>query len=225
MPPGRIPGCLPRRSAHGEWFPRAEEKIQLVPRSRWNELAPLTAKRQFVNVILDQGSVGSCATESTTQAVMVTRAIAGLPFVQLNPWFIYHTTSNGRDAGSSIDDNLRFIQEYGIAPEATWPRSKGWRATPSQEAYDAAKHFRGIEVYDISTIDEMVSALLTGFVVVYGSNGHSVLKIDHLDDSQGLDVNSWGESWGDQGFGVWATYRAVNWAYGAWALRTVSEDE
>lgn len=223
-PADRLPGCLPRRSRYGEWFPKLEDHITVVPRNQWAQIAAAqTPKRKYVQSVLDQDGVGSCATESTTGAVMLTRAIAGMNHVLLNPWFIYHHTSGGRDGGSSIDDNLRFIQEYGIAPEAVWPRSKGWREKPSQEAYDAAKQFCGIEVFDIGSVDEMVSALLLGYVVVWGANGHSVLKIDYIDETKGLDLNSWGTGWGDGGFGVWTNYKGVQWGYGAWALRTVTE--
>jgi hypothetical protein len=170
--------------------------------------------------------VGSCATESTSQGVMICRAFSGLPHVVLNPWSIYWNTSGGRDRGSAIDDNLAYAQEFGIAPVDVWPRSKGWSAEPDAAAKKAALGFRIEEVFDVSSIDEMVSALLTGFAVVYGASGHSVIKVQHLDDSKGLDCNSWGAdtTWGDGGgFGVWASYRAVDWRYGAFAIRAVKQ--
>jgi hypothetical protein len=211
----------------GELCPMVADHIDIVPRADWAAFAAKIGGGEgmepFVKVVLDQDGAGSCATESTTGGVMVGRQFAGLPFVLLNPWFIYHMTSGGRDQGSSIDENLAFVRENGIAPESVWPRSKGWRATPSDEAKEAALDYRIEEFYDVSTIDEMVSCLLQGFPVVYGSNGHSVLKLRHLDENQGEDLNSWAETWGRKGFGVWATYRAVNWAYGAFAIRTVRQ--
>lgn len=224
FPNGYKPGCLPRKSKPGEWCPMASERIKLIPSADWDEAAKELGDsvRQHITFLLDQDGAGSCATESTTESDMTIRAVAGLPFVLLNPWFIYHTTSGGRDTGSSIDENLAFVRENGIAPESVWPRSKGWKAKPSAEAVEAAKQYRIDEFYDIANVNEMVSALLTGFVVVYGADGHSVLKIQHLDAKRGLDLNSWGEGWGDKGFGVWATYNAVNWSYGAFAVRVAS---
>lgn len=218
-PPGFVPGCLPRSSRPGEVCPMANEHIEIIPRSEWAALAAQITLRPFVKTVLNQGNVGSCATEATAGAVMICEAFAGKPFTLLNPWFIYQQTSGGRDRGSAIDDNLAFARDKGIAPESVWPRSKGWRTKPSAEAFEAAKAHRILEFYDISSIDEMVSALLKGFPVVYGSNGHAVTKIAHLDENKGLDLNSWGTSYGDKGFGVWATYRAVNWNYGAFAVR------
>lgn len=214
-------GCLPRKSRPGELCPMASERIKVIPRDQWADYAQDASLTPFIKTVLDQDGVGSCATESSTGGVMIDLAMAGVPHVELNPWFIYQATSGGRDRGSSIDENLAFIRQYGIAPTSIWPRSKGWSTTPSEEAFAAALEFRIEEFYDIASIDEMVSALLLGFPVIYGADGHSVCKVQHLDDTKGLDLNSWGTSWGDNGLGVWASYRAVNWSYGAFAIRTV----
>jgi len=219
IPPGKAMGCLPRRSKPGAICPFFKDRIKVIPKNEWDDYTGQISLKPYVETVLDQDGVGSCATESTAQSVMVTRAVAGLPHVVLNPWFIYHTTSRGVDRGSAIDDNLEFVRERGIAPMSVWPRSEGWRATPSDEAVDAALDFKIEEFYDIQTTEECVSALLLGFPVIYGASGHSVLKIEHLNDREGLDVNSWAETWGDGGFGVWAPYRDINWHYGMFAIR------
>jgi hypothetical protein len=221
---GYKPGCLPRKSRPGEVCPMAADRIKLIPSADWDAAAKELGDtlRFHVPVVLDQDGAGSCATESTTGGVMLARVLAGQPHVLLNPWYMYHTTSDGVDRGSGIDEDLVFARDNGIAPESVWPRSKGWKATPSAEADEAAKEFRIEEFFDISNVNEMVSALLAGFPVVYGADGHSVLKIQHLDAKKGLDLNSWNTTWGDKGFGVWATYNAVNWNYGAFAIRVAS---
>ena len=223
-PEGRpIFGCLPRVSKFGELCGLASEHIKLIPRDQWDELAAEISIRPMVTKIKDQNGNNSCATESTTQATEISRHFAGLPFVELNPLFIYHTTSHGRDNGSSIDENLAFARDNGIAPEAIWPRSKGFKAEPSAEAWEAAKAFKIVEFYDVASIDEGVSGLLTGWSWVYGANGHSVVKIQHLNDREGLDANSWGLSWGDQGFGVWARYNQISFQSGGFLVRTSTE--
>jgi len=228
FPPNRVRGCLPRRSRPGTICPMAADRIKVIPRAEWSDLASQLAAGQglkpFVRDVLDQASVGSCGMESSAGSVMVSRVFRGLDHVLLNPLSGYHFTCHGVDRGSSIDENLEFIREHGLAPESVWPRSKGWRAKPSVEAMAAALAFRIEEFYDISSIDEMVSAILQGYPVVYGANGHAVCKVRHLNENEGEDLNSWGPEWGDGGFGVWASYRAVNWQYGAWAIRACSED-
>lgn len=222
VPPGKAMGCLPRKSKVGEVCPMAAERIKIIPRNEWDDYAKQTNLRPFVQQVLDQNGVGSCATESPTGGVMIGRATAGLPFVLLNPWFIYRVTSGGRDSGSSIDENLEFVREHGIAPESLHPRKLGWRAKPSEEAVEAAKSYKIEEFYDVTSIDEMVSCLLSGFPVVWGANGHAVCKVAHLNDKEGLDLNSWGTDWGDKGFGVWAPYSKINWNYGAFAVRVAT---
>lgn len=221
-PNGYKPGCLPRKSRPGQWCPMASERIKLVPSADWDAAAANIGDsvRQHVPTVLDQNGYSSCGTEATAGATMLARSIQGLPYILLNPLFIYHTTSDGRDQGSSIDENLVFARDNGIAPEAIWPRSKGWQAKPSAEAVEAAKQFRIEEFYDISNVNELVSALLTGYAVVFGSDGHAILAVQHM-GKYPLILNSW-DDWADGGFGQWCTYNAVNWNYGAWAIRLAS---
>lgn len=220
LPPGKARGCLPRRSKFGSVCPIFRERIDVLTDAEIKELTGKITLRHFCDV-LDQDGGGSCASESSTEAEMVGRAYTGLPRVILNPWFVYNAVRYGRDGGSTIDDNLAFIREHGVAPESVWPRSKGWEATPSAEAKAAALDFRIEEFYDIETTRECVSALLLGHPVVYGADGHALCKIEHLNDREGLDCNSWGTSWGDGGFGVWVPYNRIGWGYGMFAVRTV----
>ncbi len=221
-PDGFKPGCLFRKSRPGEVCPMAADRIKIIPSSDWAAAAAELGDsiRQKIWFLLNQGNVGSCATESTTEDEMLVEAVQGKPRVLLNPWFIYRVTSGGRDQGSSIDDNLAFVRENGIAPESLHPRSRGWQAKPSAEAIEAAKEHRIEEFYDVSNVNEFVSALLTGFAVVFGANGHSVLAVQHM-GSYPLILNSWG-NWEDHGFGQWCSYNAVNWNYGAFAVRVAS---
>lgn len=223
LPEGRPPGVLPRKSRLGEWCPLASERIKIIPRDEWDAAAEQlgAALRNRVPVVLDQDGVGSCAAEATTGGLMLARSIAGKDFVLLNPWYMYRVTSGGVDGGSSIDSNLVFARDIGIAPEKLHPRSLGWRASPSREAVEAAKQYRIEEFYDIANINEFVSALLQGFPVVFGSNGHAILAVQHK-GSYPLILNSWSRSWGDGGFGQWCSYNAINWGYGAFAIRVAS---
>jgi hypothetical protein len=200
----------------------ASERIKIIPSSEWAAAAEELGDslRRKVWKVLDQDGVGSCATEATAGGTMIAREVAGQERVLLNPWSIYWYTSGGEDSGSSIDENLEYAREYGLCPESLHPRSKGWRAEPSAEAKAAALNFRIEEFYDIANVNEFVSALLGGFPVVFGSNGHAITAIQHM-GSYPLILNSWGD-WGDGGFGKWCSYNAINWGYGAWALRVAS---
>ena len=219
FPPGFRAGCLPRRSRYGDICAPFADQIKVIPREKWAGMIGEISLREKVEIVFDQNGYGSCATESSTQSDQVCRAAIGLPFVQLNPLFVYHTTSGGGDNGSNIDDNLVFLREKGVAPESIWPRSKGFRATPSKEAYAEALKYRIVEFFDIASWEEFGTALLLGFPVVFGYSGHSILATELIDETTLEYVNSWGD-WGDKGFGRLKS-SSIMWQYGAWAVRSV----
>jgi len=221
IPSRKKTGCLPRKSRPGEWCPMASERIEPLPMGEIERLAETNTCTPFVKTILDQDGVGSCAAEAATQVVMVARAIAGLPHILLNPWFVYHHTSGGVDRGSSIDENLRFIQEHGIAPMDVWGRDQGWRRKPSKEAYDAAKEFAELEWMDIASVAELATAPIRAFPSIYGSRGHAVTSTEYLAKGP-TGPNSWGNDWGNDGIGTWVSWRQVNWGYGAWCITGVN---
>jgi hypothetical protein len=224
FPEGFVPGCLPRVTLPGKKFPLfGDKKKWVLTDGEIEQMAGKINNRQFVNQVLNQKRDPSCATEATAQVTMVQRAVSGQPFVLLNPLFIFQAT--GSRGGSSIDTNLQWVMKHGIAPESVWPRSKGWHTRPSEEAFRVAKDYRIFEFFDITTVREMLSALVLGFTVVYGARGHAVTKLEYLGNGKTLDVNSWGTGWGDGGFGEWASPNSVNWRYGAWAARAVVEAE
>jgi len=201
------------------------EAFPTIPRNRWDKLI---ADRDAVDLALysgyrmDQDAVGSCAAESANNGVEVCEIWAGQKPTKFNPWFGYHTTSGGVDRGSSLQDNLRFIQEYGCCPEKVWPRSKGWRTKPSAEAYEAAKAHRLLEFWEVTNWDEFASALLYGMPVYFGYPGHAILAVKLLAKDRLLYENSWGADWGDNGFGSLSCNR-IAWEYGAYAFRLATD--
>ena len=223
IPPGKAAGCLPRKTRFAEKCRAFSDAIEVIPRAKWpNFIAQQPGLESCVTEIFDQDGRGSCASESTTQALQIARAFAGREWVQLSPWFVYHTVSGGRDNGSSIDENLEFAREHGIAPMSLWPRDKGWRSNPSTEAVEAAKLYRIDEYFDIASIEEFGTALLLGMPVVYGRKGHAICAVRLLDKNTILYANSWDKSWGMNGFGEDAL-SSVNFSYGAFAVRTSTE--
>lgn len=218
-PSGRVAGCLPRATKFGTCCKPLADEMDIIRRDQWGGLIGTVSLRHKVKQILDQGSNGSCATESTTQSEHIVRAVAGLPFVLLNPLSIYRVTSGGRDQGSSIDENLVFARETGILPESYWPRSKGFRTTPPDGWQDVAADYKIDEFFDVSSIDEVGTALLRGFPVVFGWEGHSCVLVELLSDIEALYANSWGD-WGDEGFGT-IKLNKINFQYGSFATRTV----
>jgi hypothetical protein len=225
IPPGKKTGCLIRKYKPGEAFPLFSERIDVIDPDNWDNYVSSVNLRPYVKHIYDQDAVGSCATESASQAVKIVRAFQNLPYVELNPLSVYAFTSGGRDNGSNIDENLRRVKEVGILPMDLWPRSKGWKIKPPKDLLDAeACKYRVDEVYDISTMAEFGTALLKWMPVVFGWSGHSCVATGLKRTSGGVWVfeyaNSWDDDWGDEGFGE-LRLSSVNFGYGAWAVRTV----
>ena len=221
IPAGKAKGCNPRISRYGACCKLAADAIEIIPRDKWAGLIGPVSLRPFVNQILDQDGLGSCATESTTQGAMIVRAVEGKPFGLLNPLSIYRVTSGGRDQGSSIDENLAFARQTGILPESYWPRSKGFRVEPPAGWRAVAAEYKIDEFYDVGTVVELGSALLKGFVVVFGWDGHSCVFTRLLSPTKAEYANSWGAWWGDAGYGI-LDLDSVHFGYGAFAVKTTT---
>jgi hypothetical protein len=229
FPAGRKRGVKPEPVAKG-YQQRGIESIRrisnlIVPDQFWDELCQTEAhkyqRERIAKPIYDQNSTGSCAAESSNGGLNAIYSRMGQPLVLFNPLFVYHTTSGGRDSGSVIGDNVEFLIEYGACPEEVWPRHKGFKATPPQEAYDVAAFFRLLEAFYVETIPEFVSGLLKDYVIHFGYSGHAVLADRYLGGGRIEYKNSWG-NWGDAGFGTLATSN-IYFAYGAYAYQTASQ--
>jgi hypothetical protein len=225
VPPGMKTGLLMPEHPPGTQFPMAADHIDVIPQSDWPSMIDEDMSiRQFVKDIHNQGSNGSCASEAMTQGVATTMHASGGPYVRMNALGVYGRVNGGSDSGSSIMANLRFGQQYGCFPESVWPRSKGWRARPSEEAYEAAKQYRIQEVFEIGNWTEFGSALLLGFPVVFGYSGHSIVAVQLLSTSRFVYANSWDERWGDNGFGT-ISASSIYWPYGAYCIRTTTPNQ
>lgn len=228
-PVGWKPGVSPRTDQPGDSCPflRAAPGFRVVPESEWPQWIESGINLSaFVVTVFNQGSVGSCASESCCGALKVVREMCGLPRIEFNPYGVYGRVNGGSDSGSSLTDNLAFVRDKGAFPESAWPRSKGWQPTPSSEAYAEAKKYRIDEYYEIANWAEFASAMLQGWVVYWGYSGHAIVGVDLLNDQQFLYLNSWGK-WGQAskynpigyGFGV-ANRSSIMWSYGAFAFRS-----
>jgi hypothetical protein len=225
MPAGKATGLKPRRTRFGglPGVPVFRDRVTVIPVNEWSRHYGKGTKH-LVNDIFDQDGVGSCASEAATQCIQIKREWAGMPFVQLSPWFLYRQVNGGSDSGSTLDDNVLATQRTGICTMQAYPRSMGWRAEPSAAAKAEAKLYRSIEWFDISTKEEFGTALILRFPVFYGRAGHAITGVE-ITEGGIIYANSWDESWGDRGFGFdrWEDVEPSIRAYGCFALRSVVE--
>jgi len=202
----------------------ASDAVEIIPEEEWkSEIEKQAARRHLIWHIYNQRSKGSCASESSDGALGFVREVAGLPRVQFNPWPKYYIVSGGVDRGSSLDANLKQLRDVGTLPEAYFPRwgsnAHAWNAKPPSDWKDVAKHYRLEEWYYVRNKLEFGSCLLAGHVVYFGYPGHAIFAIELIDENTFLYVNSWDESWGDNGLGK-LKWSSVEQGYGMYSFRT-----
>ena len=200
----------------------------LAPRD-WSDLIghpERTPPDDYVKEIFNQGSNGSCASESACGSVMCRRQQDGQSAVTLSPLFVYGRVNGGRDAGSSLHENIAFMQKYGAPSMDVWPRSNGWRKRPSAEAYQDALQYRLLDdgVVRVRNWSEFATLVLLGIPVYFGYSGHAIFSGNIISATRLEYVNSWRKDWGNNGRGTLSS-SSIYWGYGAYGVLSVSDKE
>lgn len=168
---------------------------------------------------------GYCWFYGTTAACMLTRAAMGQPYVKLSAFGGAYTIKNGKDEGAWGALSLDFAVKRGIPSEAVWPNFHQ-RPIPGEDDavwLDAAKYKAtdgwcelGDPVYDRDlTFDQMATCLLQRIPVVVDLMwwSHCVCAMDLVETSPGQYgiriLNSWEDSWGENGTAVLSGSKAV----------------
>jgi len=154
----------------------------------------------------------------------------------------------------SLRDGYHSLAHQGACPERLWPyHVRRFRRRPTPRCYTAAKRHMAIEYYRIRrAFSHLLGCLAdhhpfvlglaihrsfltrrvrrTGIVPVPGRRdafvgGHAVVAVGYLHARRLLIFrNSWGEDWGDRGYGYlpydFLTSSALTWDF--WTMRRVS---
>lgn len=156
---------------------------------------------------------------------------------RFSPAYVYNQINGGKDEGSRITDALDLIVQQGVATLATAPYSdQDFRTQPSNTARQEAAQFKGKAWKTANGTLEIKNALanrlpVVGGIVVFdalmnlrGANsvyntfsgeyqgGHAITFVGYDDGRYGgafKIINSWSQSWGDEGF-FWMPYDAAN---------------
>ncbi len=180
----------------------------LIPRSEWpqrikdkvatqSQLSDLRLQGNNGQPIpsLDQDGVGYCWAHSSTQAVILLRAINNQPYVPLSAFCVAATIKKGADEGGWGAQSLDFITDRGVCSQALWPQGdRNYRQHDKPEVWaNAALHKTtegwvdlAVQEYDRTlTFDQECTLLLSGIPVVKDENwwSHSILGLDVIDGS------------------------------------------
>lgn len=190
----------------------------IIPRSEWQSRIEERQRRRATNRdrlryhgvrVKSQNETNYCWINAPTFCVEGTRASQGQGYTPLSPASAGAQIKNYRNVGGWGREGLEWIVKYGLAPESLWPANAidPRYATPSTLA--AMRNYRADEwwVLDNRDLDQLVSCLLRGFMAAVGYSwwGHEVTAVDPvwMDGTAALlFANSWGESYGDEGYAV-----------------------
>jgi hypothetical protein len=238
----RALGAKPRDTRLGQHLNVLEESISPIPRNQWDGLIESVDEDEsgldsLVVEIKNQKQESSCASNATAQGGQIVQGAQYglLNVVLLSAISLYNRVRGGRDAGSTIYENLEESAARGFVPLDTPTNREAFGdivmpATGLNAAFPAnweptGKMFAATEWYDIGSFDGFVTAILRGFPVVYGRQGHAICGCRVVKQNGVLKIkyaNSWGV-WGDKGFG-YDTEGMLSSAipsYGAFALRSM----
>jgi len=136
-----------------------------------------------------------------------------------------------RDTGASLRDGVKCINNIGYCNETQWPYNiEKFTEKPSQECYDYARKHKSLSYKRVQQDESHIKTVLNmGFPVVFGISvyesfesenvaktgivslpendermlgGHAIVLIGYDEEKRLFTFrNSWGENWGDKGYG------------------------
>lgn len=134
-----------------------------------------------------------------------------------------------RDSGAMLRDGIKTLVQYGVCPESTWPyKVRAFAHKPTKNAYTRARDRRIAAYFRLGTLEQMLRCLSDGFPFVFGFTvyesfesrevqqsgilsipgmdekaigGHAVMAVGYNIDKKIFIIrNSWGTSWGMDGY-------------------------
>jgi hypothetical protein len=223
-------GCY---AAAPAWSPDAP----VIPRSEWSErIKEMERTKSRLSDIrnigdngkpirsLDQNGQGYCWAYASTAAVMLLRAVQGLPHVRMSAHAVGCKVKGFRDQGGWSAQSLDFIKEQGVPSVEKWPEKSMNRSNDRPDVWANAARHKFTEgfvelnaaVYDRDlTFDQVMTCLLSRIPVPVDLMwwGHAVCAVDPVEvepGSFGIRIwNSWTDNWGEKGMGVIRGQKAI----------------
>jgi len=159
------------------------------------------------------------------------------------------------DTGATIRESIKVAVKYGLCRESLCPYDiSKFREKPSDKSYTDGKKHLVTSYHRLVTLDDIRACLSMGLPFSFGFDvydsiykdevtktgkvpmptkknyvvgGHGVSAVGHDDDTQLIKFkNSWGESWGDHGYGYLPyAYFERKYATDNWVIQTMESYE
>lgn len=200
--------------------------------------------------VVNQKSHGSCNGYAGAIALSKARRLSGIKDdLLLSGAYLYSKINGGRDSGSILEEGMRAIQRYGVAPHdlVTWDMIYPNQQPRNADA-EAAKH-KGLTCWACQTKQGFRTAVAAGFTVIVavhaGSNfqrlnsagiagvdngqGNHAVHVDDIAYVNGTEVydmqNSWGLGYGQSGrsYLTWDSFAQTFGKHVFYAVGSVQE--
>ena len=190
----------------------------LIPRSEWQarikerEERGLTLRGRLKAAgwkVKDQQRTNYCWINAPTASLEITRIAQNQRPVVLSPASGGGPIKGFRNVGGWGKEALEWIVERGLVPVDRWPANAIDRSYYTVENQSLALNYRVVEWWELQprNLDQLISCLLLGIPVPVGYSwwSHEVTAVDAvwMDGTVAIWIaNSWGEAWGETGYGA-----------------------
>lgn len=200
--------------------------LPIIPRDEWTDrIEEMEKTKSRLSDLMkgrgirtkDQARTSFCWVFAATSAVQAVRVVQGYEHLELSPASVGCLVTNYRNVGGWSTEAVRAGAKYGWAPSDLWPDIGISRQYNTQEVKEKRIENKVQEWWELRprSEEELMTCLLSRIPVAVGFSWwrHAVLACDPLvfgkNDFGHRDLNSWGPSYGEEGWFVLKGSRSI----------------